>query len=146
MRGPYLAPVYDEPEFVVRNIWRLYGGWYDGDPSTLKPAPQAALAAELAALAGGAGVLADRASLSPRCAKATEARQRPAGPQTGLSPRSCRLAGHLAELAVLADPSDPGVRRVHSEVFSLMASVSTSTMAKGIYRWAASDPGTRTVR
>src|ERR1039458_6427815 len=50
-----------------------------------------------------------------------------------------RLAGHLAELAVLADPSDPGVRRIHSEVFSLMATVATSTMAKGIYRWAASE-------
>ena len=29
---PYLRPSYDEPEFVVRNIWRLYGGWYDGNP------------------------------------------------------------------------------------------------------------------
>ena len=37
---PYLRPVYDEPEFVVRNIWRLYGGWYDGNPAHLKPAPR----------------------------------------------------------------------------------------------------------
>ena len=36
---PYLRPVYDEPEFVVRNVWRLYGGWWDGDPAHLKPAP-----------------------------------------------------------------------------------------------------------
>ncbi|MDQ4005841.1 MAG: MBL fold metallo-hydrolase, partial [Actinomycetota bacterium] len=41
---PYLRPVYDDPEFVVRNIWRLYGGWWDGDPATLKPAPEAAVA------------------------------------------------------------------------------------------------------
>ncbi len=34
---PWLQPVYDEPEFVVRNIWRLYGGWWDGDPAHLKP-------------------------------------------------------------------------------------------------------------
>ena len=34
---PYLRPVYDEPEFVVRNVWRLYGGWWDGDPAHLKP-------------------------------------------------------------------------------------------------------------
>ena len=27
---PYLQPVYDHPQFIVRNIWRLYGGWYDG--------------------------------------------------------------------------------------------------------------------
>ena len=52
---PYLRPLYDEPEFVVRNVWRRYGGWWDGDPAHLKPAPAAALAAELAALAGGAG-------------------------------------------------------------------------------------------
>jgi len=24
---------YDDPEFVVHNIWRLYGGWYDGNPA-----------------------------------------------------------------------------------------------------------------
>src|SRR5262249_54353105 len=58
---PYLRPVYDEPEFVVRNVWRLFGGWYDGDPSHLKPAPAGALAAELASLAGGPDRLAARA-------------------------------------------------------------------------------------
>ena len=52
---PFLQPVYDEPEFIVRNIWRLYGGWWDGNPATLKPAPERALATELAALAGEAG-------------------------------------------------------------------------------------------
>ncbi|HMU81622.1 MAG TPA: alkyl sulfatase dimerization domain-containing protein, partial [Microthrixaceae bacterium] len=49
---PWLRPIYDEPEFVVHNIWRLYGGWYDGNPARLKPAPDAAVAAELATLAG----------------------------------------------------------------------------------------------
>jgi len=39
MDKPYLRPVYDEPEFVIHNIWRLYGGWYDGNPAHLKPAP-----------------------------------------------------------------------------------------------------------
>jgi alkyl sulfatase BDS1-like metallo-beta-lactamase superfamily hydrolase len=58
---PYLRPIYDEPEFVVRNVWRLYGGWFDGDPASLKPAPSAALAKELAKLAGGAARLAERA-------------------------------------------------------------------------------------
>ncbi|MBM3676094.1 MAG: MBL fold metallo-hydrolase, partial [Actinobacteria bacterium] len=60
LEKPYLRPVYDEPEFVVRGIWRLFGGWWDGDPSRLKPAPAASLAAELATLAGGADVLARR--------------------------------------------------------------------------------------
>ncbi len=58
---PYLRPVYDEPEFIVHTVWRQYGGWWDGNPATLKPAPERALATELAALAGGPRVLADRA-------------------------------------------------------------------------------------
>jgi alkyl sulfatase BDS1-like metallo-beta-lactamase superfamily hydrolase len=61
---PYLRPVYDEPEFIVRNVWRLYGGWWDGDPSHLKPARAAHLAREIAALAGGASKLAARAETS----------------------------------------------------------------------------------
>ncbi|HET9993043.1 MAG TPA: MBL fold metallo-hydrolase, partial [Kofleriaceae bacterium] len=47
---PYLAPIYDEPEFVVRNLYRLYGGWWDGNPAHLKPAREAAVAGELARL------------------------------------------------------------------------------------------------
>ena len=45
---PYLRPLYDEPEFVVRNIWRQFGGWWDGAPSRVKPSPDAVLANELA--------------------------------------------------------------------------------------------------
>ena len=45
---PWLQPVYDEPEFIVRNIWRLDGGWYDGQPSHLKPASEAEQAHEIA--------------------------------------------------------------------------------------------------
>src|SRR5207302_1017721 len=56
---PYLQPVYDDPEFVVRNVWRLYGGWWDGNPASLKPAPEAALAHEIVGLAG-ADAVADR--------------------------------------------------------------------------------------
>ncbi|MGB1191117.1 MAG: alkyl sulfatase dimerization domain-containing protein, partial [Pseudomonadales bacterium] len=54
LEKPYLRPTYDEPEFVIRNIWRMYGGWYDGNPAHLKPAPEKTLALELAQLAGGA--------------------------------------------------------------------------------------------
>jgi alkyl sulfatase BDS1-like metallo-beta-lactamase superfamily hydrolase len=117
LERPWLHPVYDEPEFVVRNLWRLYGGWYDGDPSQLKPAPAASLAAELAGLAGGAQALADRAlELSD------------AGEH--------RLAGHLAQLAALAAPEDRGVQRVRATVFGRRVEAETSTMAKGVFRWA----------
>jgi alkyl sulfatase BDS1-like metallo-beta-lactamase superfamily hydrolase len=121
---PYLRPVYDEPEFVVRTVWRLYGGWYDGNPAHLKPAPDAALAAEIAALAGGAGVLADRAA---ELAAAGD----------------LRLAGHLAELAAQAAPDDAGVHRVRAEVFAQRAGEELSTMSKGVFSWAADESQTR---
>lgn len=114
---PYLKPVYDEPEFVVRNLWRLYGGWYDGNPAHLKPAPDAALAAEVAALAGGAGVLAERASALAAAG-------------------DLRLAGNLAEMAALAAPEDAGVHQVRAEVFGQRAAEERSTMSKGVFAWA----------
>ncbi len=115
---PYLRPIYDEPEFVVRNIWRLYGGWWDGDPAHLKPAPASSLATELAALAGGAYRLAARA------AELTAA-------------GDLRLAGHLAELARQAAPQDPAVVQVHADVYARRAATEASTMAKGVFSWAA---------
>jgi len=66
LEKPYLRPLYDEPEFVVRNIWRLYGGWWDGNPAHLKPPRDTELASELAAFAGGAGRLAARAEVYER--------------------------------------------------------------------------------
>jgi alkyl sulfatase BDS1-like metallo-beta-lactamase superfamily hydrolase len=123
LEKPYLRPVYDEPEFVVRNVWRLYGGWYDGNPASLKPAPDAVVAAELASLAGGASVLADRAAAIASVGDG----------------ESLRLAGHLAEIASLAAPSDAGVHRVRAEVFAKRAEFESSTMAKGVFAWAASE-------
>jgi alkyl sulfatase BDS1-like metallo-beta-lactamase superfamily hydrolase len=120
---PYLRPVYDEPEFVVRNVWRLYGGWYDGNPASLKPAPEPLLASELAALAGGAEVLARRA-------------RELAGAADDVS---LRLAGHLAELATQADPASAFAHEVRAEVFERRADAATSTMAIGVFRWAASE-------
>jgi len=111
---------------VVRNIWRLYGGWWDGNPASLKPAPESALARELADLAGGASTLADRALALAEAAPADGGQ----GPEL-------RLAAHLAELAALAAPGDPGVHRARARVFARCAEASTSTMAKGVYNWAA---------
>ena len=36
--SPWLQPIYDEAEFIVRNVLRYYGGWWAGRPSDLKPA------------------------------------------------------------------------------------------------------------
>lgn len=144
LERPYLRPVYDEPEFVVRTVWRRYGGWWDGNPATLKPAPERALAEELAELAGGAGVLADRA-LALVAAAGVDPGHPPAAPGDAAE-RAFRLAGHLAELAWLAAPDDPGVQEVRRQVFTRRADAASSTMAHGVFSWAArtSGPGRNT--
>ena len=50
-----------------------------------------------------------------------------------------RLAGHLAETARLAAPEDRDVLAAHAEVFGARAEAERSTMAKGVYRWAAEE-------
>jgi hypothetical protein len=47
-----------------------------------------------------------------------------------------RLAGHLAEMAWLATPADEGVQRVRQRVFAELATRATSTMSRGVFRWA----------
>ena len=32
-QSPWLQPVYDDTEFLVRNVIRFYGGWWSGRPS-----------------------------------------------------------------------------------------------------------------
>ena len=116
LEKPYLRPMYDEPEFVVRNIWRMYGGWYDGNPANLKPAKDEAYAREIASLAGGVAKLAQRA--------------------LDLEESDIRLACHLAELAVLADPS-PHAHAVRAQVYQRRRDGETSLMAKGVFGEAA---------
>ena len=123
LEKPYLRPMYDEPEFVVRNIWRLYGGWYDGNPANLKPAADRVLAAEVASLAGGALKLAERA--------------------LELSDLDPRLACHLAEMAVLAEPENRRAHQVRAEVFQARRGRETSLMAKGIFGYAANESTAR---
>ncbi|MBU6372871.1 MAG: MBL fold metallo-hydrolase [Alphaproteobacteria bacterium] len=119
LEKPWLSPLYDEPEFVVRNVWRLYGGWYDGNPANLKPAPDAAVAAEVAALAGGARRLAARAQ--------------------ELAAAEPRLACHLAEMAALAAPDDAEVHAARAAVYQARRAGETSLMAKGIFGSAANE-------
>ncbi|HSN02754.1 MAG TPA: alkyl sulfatase dimerization domain-containing protein, partial [Acidimicrobiales bacterium] len=118
---PFLQPVYDEPEIIIHNVWRLYGGGRDGTPATLKPAPERRLASEVAELAGGAARLAARAEELAA---------------TG-SDEALRLAGHLIELAWLAAPADEAISRARHEICTQRAEAATSTMAKGVFAWAA---------
>ena len=115
LERPYLRPSYDEPEFVVRNIWRLYGGWHDANPARLKPAPEAAVAAEVAAMAGGAAALARRA------VELCEAGE-------------LRLACQLVEWAAQAAPADTEVHAARAEVYRIRRGSELSLMARNIFR------------
>ncbi|MBI2767394.1 MAG: MBL fold metallo-hydrolase [Chloroflexi bacterium] len=115
---PYLQPVYDDPQFIIRNIWRLYGGWYDGEPDNLLPAPRAEQAREWVALAGGAdAVMARVAALQAE--------------------GNLRLACHLIEFAVLAEPGSKAAHALRAEVYAARAKLQPSSMAQNILNHAA---------
>jgi alkyl sulfatase BDS1-like metallo-beta-lactamase superfamily hydrolase len=119
MRRPYLRAVYDEPELVVRNVWRLYGGWYDGNPAHLKPPREQALALEIASLAGGAAALAKRAR--------------------ELGDSDARVACQLIELAALAAGPDPAVHAIRAAIYRDRREAELSLMAKGIFHSASAE-------
>jgi len=117
---PWMMPIYDEPEFVVRNIWRLYGGWWDQNPSHLKPSTNAELGAEIAALAGGANALVARARDLA---------------DTG----DFRLACHLIEFAASAEPESRDVHGARAEIYQARRNNEFSLMSKGIFAAAANE-------
>jgi alkyl sulfatase BDS1-like metallo-beta-lactamase superfamily hydrolase len=117
---PYLRPVYDEPEFIVRNLWRCFGGWHSGVPSELKPAPRRALGRELAALAGGIERLLERS-------------------RGLLGEGDARLAAHLVDWAADAEPASREVHAVRAAVYRALMDGASSTMSRGIYGAAARD-------
>ena len=117
---PYLRPLYDEPEFVIRNIWRLYGGWGGGKPSHLKPAADAALAGALCEMVGGVSVLAERAR---QIADEGE----------------FRIASHLIDMASDAAPDASEIHEIRASIYTDRRAQESSLMAKGIFESAANE-------
>ncbi len=117
---PYLRPMYDEPEFVIRNIWRLYGGWWDGNPARLKPPSDSAIGAEIASLVGGIEALV---------ARAVEV--------SGGGDH--RVACQLIEYAVAAEPEAGLVHEARATIYQARRKAETSLMAKGIFGSAVAD-------
>jgi alkyl sulfatase BDS1-like metallo-beta-lactamase superfamily hydrolase len=118
LQKPYLRPVYDHPEFIARNVWRLYGGWHDGEPDNLLPAPRAEQAREWVALAGGLSRVIDRAA-----ALAADG--------------NLRLACHLIEFAVLAEPGAAAVHELRRTIYETRSREQVSSMARNILNHAA---------
>jgi glyoxylase-like metal-dependent hydrolase (beta-lactamase superfamily II) len=100
---PELAAREDAKELYVtaRDIGAMvaqeYTGWWDGLAADWSPAPRAAQAREIAALAGGVDPLVARAR--------------------ALAPTDLPLACNLADLAWLAAPSDPAVLAAGTDLY-----------------------------
>ncbi len=117
--SPWLQPVYDEGEFIVRNVIRYYGGWFSGRPSELKPATRAAVATEIAEMAGGAEALAERATALAAGGELV-------------------VACHLADFALEAAPDDLAVQEAVAGIYDRRAESESSLMAVNLYNSAAS--------
>ena len=116
-KKPFLQPVYDDSQYIVRNIWRLYGGWYDGNPAHLRPAPESQQAEEIAKLAGGASALVKRA-------------------RELLDGGDLRLACHVIEWAANALPQDKTVHKLRAEIYGKRLEQERALMTTGVFRWA----------
>ncbi|MFT3854317.1 MAG: alkyl sulfatase dimerization domain-containing protein [Ilumatobacteraceae bacterium] len=115
---PFMRPLYDEPEFVVHNVWRMYGGWWDGAASRLKPSPDAVVGSTVAEMAGGADVVMRRA-------------------EAAAADGDLRLACHLADFAGWAAPDDPTIHAARAAIYLARRKTEPSLMSKGIFRAAA---------
>jgi glyoxylase-like metal-dependent hydrolase (beta-lactamase superfamily II) len=113
---PYLRPLYDRPEFVVRNLLRLYGGWWNGNPADLLPASEEARAREVVQLAGGVAKLCERAR--------------------EVAGHDLPLACHLVDWATVAVPGDRDAQQLKRDLYRTRAAAEPSLMARGIFESA----------
>ena len=119
-KRPYLLELYDHPSFIVRNLIRHWGGWWNGNAADLLPASAKAQATEIAALAGGVDVLVARG-------------------RTLLTEGKSEMAMHVAEWATRADPSDGAALTLKRDVYELRLAQTQNTMVAGIYRDAMNE-------
>jgi glyoxylase-like metal-dependent hydrolase (beta-lactamase superfamily II) len=119
-RLPFLQASYDHPKFIVRNLLRLWGGWWNGNAADLLPAPWEAQAEEVARLAGGVAAIVARG-------------------RAVLEEGDAVRAAHLAEWATRAAPSDRAAQALKRDVYERRLQQERSLMAQGIYRAAMID-------
>jgi alkyl sulfatase BDS1-like metallo-beta-lactamase superfamily hydrolase len=117
---PYLQARYDHPKFIVRNLLRQWGGWWNGNAADLLPATWAAQAQEIATLAGGMAALVKRGRMR-------------------LEQGDTVMATHLAEWATRAAPTDREAQALKRDVYAQRLEETPVLMAQGIFRAAMND-------
>ncbi|MEP7216103.1 MAG: alkyl sulfatase dimerization domain-containing protein, partial [Anaerolineaceae bacterium] len=94
------------------------GGWHDGEPDNLLPAPRFQQAREWVALAGGLEKVIDRAA-------------------TLRNEGDLRMACHLIEYAVIAEPGSKAAHELRAEIYAARSALETSSMSRNILNHAA---------
>jgi glyoxylase-like metal-dependent hydrolase (beta-lactamase superfamily II) len=117
---PYLLELYDHPKFIVRNLIRQWGGWWNGNAADLFPATAQRQAVEISALAGGVGSLVARG-------------------RDLLTAGDLEMASHIAEWASRANPADPAAQKLKRDVYERRTAATDNLMAQGIYRGAMNE-------
>jgi alkyl sulfatase BDS1-like metallo-beta-lactamase superfamily hydrolase len=114
LERPFLRPKYDDPVFIIRNLWRLYAGWWDFNPAHLKPAKDADLAEVICQLAGSASKLAEKADQL-------------------LQQGKYDLASHLIEWANKQEPKNPRILEIRANIYAARSKQETSLMGSNIF-------------
>ena len=120
-KRPYLLEMYDHPKFIVRNLIRQWGGWWNGNAADLLPATPEAQAREIMALAGG---------IEPLIARGRQA----------LAENRLDMAAHLGGVGVRGPITRTRVPRNSSATsIERCMEASNNLMAQGVYRDAMND-------
>lgn len=116
MDKPWLRPIYDHPEFVARNVYRLYGGWYDGNPANILPAHSEDVARALVAASGSEPILARARRLRDE--------------------GDLKLACHLVDFVRKGEPENRQAWELWRELFASRAATEPALMARGAFHSA----------
>jgi alkyl sulfatase BDS1-like metallo-beta-lactamase superfamily hydrolase len=120
---PWLKPIYDHPEFVARTVYRLYGGWYDGNPAHMLPAHSHDVARELIAVTGPAGLLARARQLRDE--------------------GNLQMACHLVDFVRRGDPGNREAWELWRDLFLARLETEPSIMARGAFHQAINEADAR---
>jgi len=118
---PYLQPIYGHPKFIIQGVWRLYGGWYDGNPADFFAAATASQAAEIVKLTSAAALIARARDLQI----------------IGDLPLAC----HLVDWVCKVEPDNAEARRLQSDLFQARSVPEPNMMARNVFKGAALEAG-----
>ncbi len=118
MELPWLTPIYDDPQFLIRMIWRRYGGWWDGEYDRLLPAPRKEEALAWVELSNG---------IDNIILKALE----------NLNKGNLKVAAQLIETAFHADNDNDQMHDARAKIYREFSLKQSSSMGRNILNHAS---------